>query len=51
MQSERTAMNGKVSNLELAEFFGISRQAISMLVARGVINKDADGLLPRTTNV
>jgi phage terminase Nu1 subunit (DNA packaging protein) len=34
----------KVSNLELASYFGISRQAIAMLVARGVIIKCDDGL-------
>jgi phage terminase Nu1 subunit (DNA packaging protein) len=37
-------MNGRVSNIELASYFGISRQAIAMLVARGVITKGADGL-------
>jgi phage terminase Nu1 subunit (DNA packaging protein) len=37
-------MNGKVTNIELAEYFGISRQAISMLVARGIISKNSDGL-------
>jgi phage terminase Nu1 subunit (DNA packaging protein) len=37
-------MNGKVTNMELAEYFGINRQSIAMLVARGIINKDADGL-------
>jgi phage terminase Nu1 subunit (DNA packaging protein) len=37
-------MNRNLTNIELAEYFGISRQSISMLVARGVISKDAGGL-------
>jgi phage terminase Nu1 subunit (DNA packaging protein) len=37
-------MDGRVTNIELAELWGISRQAISMLVARGKISKGSDGL-------
>ena len=37
-------MNGRVTNIELASYFGISRQAIAMLAARGIITKGDDGL-------
>lgn len=37
-------MNGNVSKVELASYFGISHQRVSMLQARGVIKTDDDGL-------